>query len=107
MVTELQIEKSNGKPVCAKECARLPAQASTLLLAKVTTIPSRTGPAVPVGALVTHPDGAVTLSEVAKDGSYIEREVRVIASQDGLAVVGGIDAGSRVLLPDSPSGDGQ
>ncbi len=90
-----------GGMVCGEECATLPASEHTTLRAQVVVVPQVSGPAVPVAAVHTDPDGTAWV-EMA-DGS--RREVTVRASAGGLAVVSGIEPGERVrVFGDGPGG---
>ncbi len=84
--------------VCGVECELIPADAALQLRARFIIIPEQTGPAVPLAAIRTGPDGArfVRLSDGA------ERPVEVVVSVGGVAVVTGIEPGVDVVLIDAP-----
>jgi len=68
----------------------------------VAVVKPATGPAVPVAAITTQADGRTTVLMVDGSGARAEREVRVKASQDGVAIVDGVKVGERVqVLADS------
>lgn len=86
----------DGGPVCGGDCVdAVPLGDRVLFPAEVVVVPEVTGPAVPVAAIVTRPDGT-TVVRLAGGG---EVEVVVLASANAMAVVEGVEAGDVVLLP--------
>ncbi|MGO3796928.1 MAG: peptidoglycan-binding protein [Pauljensenia sp.] len=94
----LTLTSPDGGVVCGGECAVLPRTEKSYLAAKVQVVAPQKGPAVPVAALRTQPDGTVSVSVVGADGTVSDREVTVLASLDGLAVVTGVSAGEVVQV---------
>lgn len=99
--TAFTLQGPDRTAVCGQRCALFASTPSADYVGQVEVIPSVTGPAVPVAALETDPSGQAWLSVVGHD-EIVKTPVTVKGSQDGVAVVEGIAAGSTVLLP-SPS----
>lgn len=94
---DLAVTTPEGGVVCGDECDRLPATAESTLLTEAAVVPPETGPAVPVAALGTNPDGQTTLQLVDGDGvRAVPVTVRTIA--DGLAIVDGVEVGQQVRV---------
>ena len=90
-----------GGLVCGNACDTLPPREQVSLPAKVTVVPEANGPTIPVAAVRTDPAGATHV--LMADGA--RRDVTVVASAGGLAVVDGLTVGERVLVFGvSPSG---
>lgn len=104
---EYVLTAPDGDLVCGDECGRLPAAERTTLRAQVTIVPEITGPAVPVAAVRTDPDGTVWVRMADGD----RREVTVLGSSGGVAVIDGVVVGDRVQVfgapGDSGSGEGE
>lgn len=83
----------DGGPVCGQDCGRLPAAEQTLLSSTVTVVPEVEGVTVPAGAVITRADGTTAVRTEAG-----EVPVRVLAAEQGVAVVEGLEAGTRVRL---------
>lgn len=93
-----------GGSVCGQHCGQLPAADTTYLFSDVEVVAPATGPAVPVAAIITQADGTTTVTVVAGTGARSQRTVQVRASQDGVAIVGGVEVGEHVqVLSASPS----
>ena len=101
--TRLDLTAPSGGVVCGKTCDALQTDSELYVPAEVTIIPSVKGPAVPVAAIVTNPDGTVKVQVVGADGSLTDRTVQVLGSQDGLAVVKGVEPGERVQVLAAPT----
>ncbi len=115
--TEFELTAPDGGPVCADACGTLPGDAQVTLRSQVIIVPELSGPAVPAAAVHTRADG--TAYVIAQDG---ERDVTVLGSGGGIAVVQGVQPGARVQVladqpgtpvpapapgaPDGPGGDG-
>lgn len=101
---DLAVTTPEGGVICGDECDRLPATAETTLLTEAAVVPPETGPAVPVAALGTSPDGQATVQVLDGDGvRAVPVTVRTIA--DGLAIVDGVEVGQQVRVfsaSDSP-----
>jgi len=97
----------DGGVVCGDQCDALPADQETIyLLSKVSVVPPVSGPAVPVAAVVTKPDG-LTVVYVDGGGVRVETPVTVLGSQDGVAVVDGVSDGQQVyVFGDAGAGSG-
>lgn len=93
---ELLVTAPDGGIVCGSECDILPAADTTHLLTDVVIVPPVTGPVVPLAALVTRPDGTISVDVVLEDSQVETRPVSVLTVADGLAVVEGVEAGERV-----------
>jgi peptidoglycan hydrolase-like protein with peptidoglycan-binding domain len=88
------LKAPSGGLVCGSDCEALPAAERTSLRARVTVVPEVSGPAVPVAAVRTDPDGTAWV--VLADGT--RQEVTVLGSSGGVAVVDGLAAGERVRV---------
>ncbi len=85
-----------GKPVCGEDCDLLPvADNESRWQARALTVPQQEGPQLPVGAIKARPDTSNYV--LMADGS--QRDVTVLASARGLAVVNGVDEGEQVRIP--------
>lgn len=96
--TRFTLTAPSGGPVCAKKCSRLTGGKEVYLPAQVQVIPPVTGPAVPVAAITTNPDGTATVAVVGADDALLDRRVKILGSQDGVAVVDGLALGERVQV---------
>ncbi len=101
--TILVLGALGGGAVCRAQCQLLPAGDTTSILSQVTVVPQTTGPAVPVASVTTAADGSTSVEVVSGEGASTSRPVKVLASQDGMAVVEGVEEGDQVLV----FGDGQ
>ena len=92
-----QLTAPKGGAVCGKACDSLAfANAQLSLLSSVQVVPPVTGPAVPAAGVLVDAAGQATVRVVKADGSREVREVTVIGSQDGVAVVKGVTVGEQV-----------
>jgi len=88
----------DGGVVCGDQCDVIPADQETIyLLSKISVVPPVSGPGVPVAAISTLPDGS-TVVYVDDNGVRTQRSVTVLGSQDGVAVVSGVDVGEQVYV---------
>lgn len=95
----LHLVGQDGGAVCAEDqCADIGKGGEQYLLSRVQVVPPATGPAVPVSAVSTLPDGSAQVQVVAKDGTTTARAVTVLGSQDGMAVVDGVRVGEQVRV---------
>lgn len=86
-----------GGPVCGRDCDSLAfSNAELSLLSSVQVVPPVTGPAVPAASVIVDAAGQASVRVVKADGSREVREVSVIGSQDGVAVVEGVTVGEQV-----------
>jgi len=61
-------------------------------------VPPVSGPGVPVAAVSTQADGTTTVVVVDQAGARTPRTVKVRGSQDGVAVVDGVNVGDHVQV---------
>lgn len=99
---EYELTAPDGGLVCGDECGQLPAAERTTLRAQVTIVPEITGPAVPVAAVRTDPDGTAWVRMADGD----RREVTVLGSSGGVAVLDGVTVGDRVQVFEDPGDRG-
>ncbi len=105
----------DGGVVCGKQCEMLPAQETLRLLAHAEIVAPISGSAVPIASLRMGPNGAVHVlvklgdqTGQSGDGGPVpkveNREVTVLATQDGIAIVEGVQPGEEVQLfgPEQP-----
>ena len=86
-----------GGPVCGEECGVIPLGRAVNIPSQITVIPPVSGAAVPVGAIVSNPDR--TTKVIVVDGeTRSDRLVKVLGSENGLAVVEGVEVGERVQV---------
>ncbi len=102
--TEFELAAPDGGPVCGEECGTLPGDAQVTLRSEVVIVPPVEGVGVPAAAVQTRADG--TAYVVTEAG---EQEVTVRGSGQGIAIVDGVEAGTRVQVLDGgapgPPGD--
>jgi len=91
-----RLSAPNGAPVCGNKCHTINETRSSIL-AQVLIVPKITGPGVPVAAISTSADGT-TAVEIVLGDTIQRREVEVLASQDGVAVVRGVEVGDTVRV---------
>jgi peptidoglycan hydrolase-like protein with peptidoglycan-binding domain len=91
----------DGGPVCADECAQVPLGEATLLPSVIHVVPQVAGVVVPASAVVSTSDGQTVV--VTAGGELVP--VTVEASASGMAVVGGVEAGTQVRTPGQRAGD--
>lgn len=103
-VTSMTLAAPDGGTVCGQECHLLPASERLYVPASIEIVPSVTGPAVPVTALASQPDGTTTVTLV-HDGTIAQQQVTVVASIDGIAVVDGLTQGQVVRVYGSTAQD--
>jgi len=95
---QFSLASPDGGVVCVDRCDVVPAdQATVYLLSKVAVVPPVSGPGVPVSAIATKPDGS-TVVYVSENGVRVETPVSVLGSQDGVAVVSGVQVGQQVFV---------
>ncbi|MFT4294703.1 MAG: peptidoglycan-binding domain-containing protein [Micropruina sp.] len=96
--TRLLLSSPSGGPVCGKSCDLDIAGEDIFVMSQVQVVPPATGPAVPVAALLTNPDGSTQVTVVSADGTRTSRTLTVLGSQDGVAVVKGVTVGEHVQV---------
>lgn len=89
----------DGGSVCADQCHKLPPDEQKSAYASAQVVEEKRGPSVPVGALRLDPTGQVTVARKAGD-SVEEVAVTVLATQNGVSVVDGLEVGDEVLVTD-------
>lgn len=91
----VDLEASDGGSVCGDDCAaEVSLVGTTDFSVEVVVVPETTGPVIPMAAIETAPDGTMS---VTTPGGVVP--IEIIASADGLAVVGGVSVGDRIVLP--------
>lgn len=103
---KLKLAAPDGGPVCGADCDLVATGSELNILAQVAVVPPASGPAVPVAAVLTNPDGTASVTVVDAAGSRTERTVTVLGSQDGVAVVEGVRPGEQVQVLGSAPGGG-
>lgn len=86
----------DGGPVCGGSCDTLTDSQSSIL-SRVAIVPEVSGSGLPVAAISTAADGTTSVQVVEADGLR-KRVVEVVASQDGVAVVRGVEVGEEVQV---------
>jgi peptidoglycan hydrolase-like protein with peptidoglycan-binding domain len=84
--------------LCGSRCGVIAVAGETVLSGSIELVPETSGIVVPTSALVLLPSGGASV-ELA-DGTTVV--VRIVAEADGFAVVEGLAAGQRILLPGPP-----
>ncbi len=97
--TTFQLTGPDGGEVCGGECGVLPNDAQVTLRSEVVIVPQVEGTTVPAAAVRTRADG--TAYVITDSG---EVDVAVTGSGQGIAVVDGIEAGTRVQVLDGTPG---
>lgn len=100
---DVVIGRDDGRPVCDEGCDRNALAAYEKLPATIHVVPETEGLVVPVSAIATAPGGSTSVE--MEDGSV--RDILVIASREGLAVVTGVVEGERVVALQEPSRDAE
>ena len=92
---ELILSSLDGSPViCGEECSVLPASPEITIPSSVQVETPVEGPAVPAVAVLTRTDGTAF---VVINGE--ERDVTILGSGSGMAVLEGVQIGEKVQLP--------
>lgn len=102
-VTSMTLAAPDGGVVCADSCDLLPASENLYIPATIEVVPSVSGPAVPVTALSSQPDGTTTVTLVS-GGTTTQQTVTVMASVDGIAIVKGLTDGDVVRVYGAANG---
>lgn len=89
--TELSLAGPDGGLVCGDACDTLPGDAQVTLRSEVVIVPHIEGTAVPAAAVHTRADSSAYV--ITESG---ETEVTVAGSGGGVAIVDGIEVGTRV-----------
>ena len=92
---ELILAGPDQGAVCADSCAEVPVTEASTWSASVVIVARTEGPVIPVAAVRTQPDGSSTVRTTGGE----EVTVEVIASNGGLAVVTGLEAGTEIEVP--------
>lgn len=88
--------------ICADQCDSVAVPGPVNLPATIDVVPKATGPVVPVGSLITAPNGATAV--VRQDG--VQVPVTIQSSAKGLAVVSGVEVGTRIQVLAAGNGGG-
>ena len=96
--TLFHLRAPDGGPVCGVDCGSVSTGGEIFVRSRVQVVPPTSGPAVPVAAITTHPDGTASVLVVDAAGTRTARPVTVLGSQDGVAVVDGVAEGERVQV---------
>ena len=106
--TVLTLQSKDGGSVCGTQCAEVASGGTTYLMSRIQVVPPATGPAVPVTAITTGPDGKASVLVVNGD-QRVKREVQVKGTQDGVSVVSGVKVGEvvQVFAAEQPAAPGQ
>lgn len=91
----VELTAPDGGPVCADACDQIGAEGQTTLLSEIVTVPVQVGLVVPTSAIITRADGAAFVTDAAGG----RREVTVVQSARGMALVEGVDEGLDVRIP--------
>lgn len=96
--TQFRLAARAGGVVCGDECDKVPASARSYLPAEISIVAPVSGPGVPVAAVITQPDGSTAVMVASSDGQLTQRAVTVKGSQDGIAVLDGVEVGEQVQV---------
>ena len=94
--TKVFLSGPDGNSICNDECAQVPVVGEALLLSRIITVNQVSGLVVPSAALITDADGMIYLV----DESDARIPVEVIQSARGMSVIEGVEAGTKVRLPE-------
>ncbi|MEW6871688.1 peptidoglycan-binding domain-containing protein [Trueperella pyogenes] len=83
--------------LCGVDCAILPPEERIMITGSAEVVPAQTGVLVPIGAITFDDAGSTSVGINGPDG-VVSTPVNLLGSQDGLALVDGIEAGTRVLV---------
>lgn len=95
---KMLLRAPDGGSVCGRDCDLVSTESTLNILSRVSVVQPASGPSVPVAAITTNPDGTAFVLVVDDSGARTRREVKVKGSQDGLAVVTGIEVGEQVQV---------
>lgn len=99
-VTVVPLLPVTASSVCGARCGEVPVARAATFAARVVLVPRTRGVTVPTSALLSEADGS--LSVIDAQGRHIS--VSVEAQAKGVAVVTGVEAGTKVRTP-SAGGD--
>jgi peptidoglycan hydrolase-like protein with peptidoglycan-binding domain len=93
--TDLVLEPADGESICGDDCLGVvPPGERVSLRAEIVVLEPVDGPIVPVAAIQTDARGATSVRIVGQG----HREVDIVASVGGFAIVSGVDVGESILL---------
>jgi hypothetical protein len=92
--TENTLTAPRGGIVCGQDCGRLPADEQMSLRGEAIVVPAVSGPSLPVAAVRTDAQGATYV--VLAGGAH--RDITVLGSGQGIAVVEGVEEGDEVVV---------
>jgi len=84
-----------GAAVCGPDCDEVPVGGSVALASRIVTVEPTKGLVVPSAALISNADGQIAV--ISANGDALPVEV-VVAAQ-GMSVIEGVEAGTRVRVP--------
>ncbi|WP_166345309.1 peptidoglycan-binding domain-containing protein [Phytoactinopolyspora limicola] len=90
-----ELDAASGESICGDECDVVPLGDASLFPSMIQVVPDTEGTIVPIAALVT--DAAGSTGVIRESGDF--HPVDMVEYASGLAVVEGLDAGSRVRVP--------
>ncbi|MDO4792138.1 MAG: peptidoglycan-binding domain-containing protein [Buchananella hordeovulneris] len=93
-VVKVPVASPAGGLLCGDKCGELGGESKTYLPTEIEIVPKQSGPAVPVSALLTKPDGTVVV--VAENGNEVPVTVKAIS--EGIAVVEGVEIGQLIRV---------
>lgn len=97
-MVSLQLFSPTGGIICGKECGLLGNAERTTFTAQINVVPQITGPGLPITAVRTNARGGSYV--VLGNGDLVP--IRILASNNGLAVVDGLETGIDVVLFELP-----
>ena len=93
----IELRAEGDQPICAVDCAQIPLSGATGLQTAIDLVKPCTGPAIPVAAVNTTPQGGTYVVDAAGR----RHSVRILVSANGECVVDGIAPGTRVRIDGS------
>lgn len=91
----LTLTGPTGGVLCADLCSSIPVTGTTLLDTTIVIVPRADGLVIPAGAIETTASG----STIVIDSSNKRQPVKVVSSAQGMSLVTGVSAGTRVRIP--------
>lgn len=92
------LSAADGGEVCATQCQDLPSGSSVTLRSKVIVVPATTGIGIPAAAITTTTSGQAQVT--TESGTT---DIKVLASGQGIAIVDGLEAGTKVQVLGAPA----
>lgn len=91
----ITLDSLDEGPVCADQCAQVPVTGQSSLRSEVVTVEEVNGLVVPSSALITEAGGQTAV--IDEGGGRLP--VEVTATAQGMSVITGVDAGTKVQVP--------